>query len=329
MAAMTMNPKFLLCLALILGGLLPDCSIVAGHGSEVQSSNVAAVAKVKLKFVKVDSEETNNQDGHGENAVDGNPNTDWHTQWQGASPGLPHEIIIELLPPSVIKGFTYLPRQDESDHGTIKDYEFYISDDGENFGQPVKKGAFEPGKREKIETFEPIKCRFIKLRAISEINGLAWTSAAEIGIIQSGEDASVKDYWRGNIGSTNGVAAGQHDSTKPDAIDGFVAAFSANGGLWFNGADVALVTKAGTPEEVVSETLRMAKFKAGLMTSYQILDIRVVHIGQFPGPYSAALVDTNLGEMIVLMQYIEGKNSTPGHWWRRVYDVNPPIKRLY
>ena len=152
------------------------------------------MAKVKLKIVKVDSEETNSQDGFGENAVDGNPNTCWHTQWHGNSPGLPHEIIIELLPPSVIKGFTYLPRQDESDHGTIKHYEFYVSDDGKNFGQPVKKGAFEPGKEEKIETFEPVKCRFIKLKAISEINGLPWTSAAEIRVIQSGEDASVLTY---------------------------------------------------------------------------------------------------------------------------------------
>jgi hypothetical protein len=148
-------------------------------------------SKVKLKFVKVDSEETNSQDGYGENAVDGNPNTYWHTQWHGNSPGLPHEIIIELIPPSVIKGFTYLPRQDESDHGTIKDYEFYVSDDGKNFGQPVKKGTFEPGREEKVETFAPIKCRFIKLKAISEINGLPWTSAAEIGVIQSGENTDL------------------------------------------------------------------------------------------------------------------------------------------
>ncbi len=145
---------------------------------------------VTLKFVKADSEEASGKYGYGENAVDGNPDTFWHTQWQGNGPGLPHEIIIELLPPSTIKGFTYLPRQDESDHGTIRDYEFYVSDDGKDFGQPVKKGSFEPGKKKKTETFEPIKCRFIKLRAISEINGLPWTSAAEIGVIPGNDDAS-------------------------------------------------------------------------------------------------------------------------------------------
>jgi tRNA A-37 threonylcarbamoyl transferase component Bud32 len=148
---------------------------------------------VTLKFVSVDSEETSGQNGYGENAVDGNPDTYWHTQWQDGSPGLPHEIIIELIPTSTIKGFTYLPRQDESDHGTIKDYEFYVSDDGQEFGHPVKKGAFKPDKEKKTETFWPIKCRFIKLRAISEINGLAWTSAAEIGVVPSGEDAPGKN----------------------------------------------------------------------------------------------------------------------------------------
>ncbi|MGO8763942.1 MAG: discoidin domain-containing protein [Limisphaerales bacterium] len=146
--------------------------------------------KIRLEVVRVDSEETNGENGYAANAVDCNPKTFWDTQWKGNSPGLPHEIVIELVPPSVIKGFTYLPRQDESDHGTIKDYEFYVSDNGTNFGQPVKKGAFEPGKDEKIETFDPVKCRFIKLKAISEINGLPWTSAAEIGVIQNDENIS-------------------------------------------------------------------------------------------------------------------------------------------
>jgi hypothetical protein len=291
-----------------------------------QPFKVAAVSEVKLKFVKVDSEETNGQDGYGANAVDGNPNTFWHTQWHDGSPGLPHEIIIELLPPSVIKGFTYLPRQDELDHGTIKDYEFYVSNDGENFGQPVKKGTFEPGKEEKSETFEPVKCRFIKLKALSEINGLPWTSAAEVRVIQSGEDASVTDYWRGNIGQTDWDASARHDSAKPDAIDLFVAALSTDGWMWKNGADAIRVTQATTPEEVVSETLRMAKFEAGLVTSYQILNKREVHI---PDTCTAVLVATNLGRMIVLMQYSEGKDATPGHWWRRIYDASLPVKRLY
>jgi hypothetical protein len=145
-------------------------------------------SKVKLRLVKVDSEETSGENGRGENAVDGNPATIWHTQWQAESPNTPHEIVVELVPPTFIKGVTYLPRQDESDHGVIKDYEIYASNDGEDFGHPLSKGSFGTIKGKKLVTFEPIECRFIKLRAISEINGLAWTSAAEFCVVEVGED---------------------------------------------------------------------------------------------------------------------------------------------
>src|SRR5262249_37637336 len=145
----------------------------------------AAPAKPTLKVVKVDSEETGGENGRGANAVDGDPSTIWHTQWEEASPRPPHEIIIELNPPSRIKGFVYLPRQDSEDHGNIRDYEFYLSDDQKDFGQPVKKGAFSDpdSKDRKTVTFEAKSCRFIKLKALSEVNDEAWTSAAEISVI--------------------------------------------------------------------------------------------------------------------------------------------------
>lgn len=327
MGGITTKRRFIFCIALILNVGLLGCATAERHGRD-RPPEAAAVDKVKLRVVKVDSEETSNEDGHGKNAVDGNPNTYWHTQWHGNSPGLPHEIIIELLPPATIKGFSYLPRQDPSDHGTIKDYEFYVSDDGWNFGRPVKKGTFDPGKGEQIETFEPVKCRFIKLRALSEINGLPWTSAAEIRVVQNGEDATAKDYWRGDLGPSDGVAGKRHFNGH-DRIGAFVAALAADGGLWVNGIDANLVTKARTPSEVVAETLRAAKFEAGLLTHYRILEIREVHIDPFPASYTAALVETNLGQMIVLMQYLPGKESAMGYWWRRVYAAVPQVNRLY
>jgi len=141
--------------------------------------------QLKLKVIKVDSEETSGENGRGTNAVDGNPNTFWHTQWEDANPTHPHEIIIQFNEPATIKGFTYLPRQDDMENGTVKDYEFYVSNDGKDFGEPIKKGAFEPGKQKQTILFESRKCGFIKLRALSEINGEAWTSAAEIGVVQA------------------------------------------------------------------------------------------------------------------------------------------------
>ena len=159
--------------------------VVAAAPVPVASNEARAAGKVTLKVVRVDSEETEGEDGKGANAVDGNPETKWHTQWQKANPAPPHEIVIELSPPCKIEGFTYLPRQDALENGAIKDYEFFVSNDGKDFGQPVKKGTFERGKDKKTVTFGARTCRFIKLKALSEINDQPWTSIAEIDVISN------------------------------------------------------------------------------------------------------------------------------------------------
>ena len=183
-----LNASVLLAGALLATGCQSNksacCTAPATESAAVAPTAEAPPVKVTLKLARVDSEETAGENGGGANAVDGNPNTLWHTQWQDANPEHPHEIVIELMPPATIKGFTYLPRQDDSDHGDIKDYEFFASNDGDDFGQPVAKGAFENGKELKTVTFAPRACRFIKLKALSEVNGEAWTSAAEIGVVQ-------------------------------------------------------------------------------------------------------------------------------------------------
>jgi hypothetical protein len=164
--------------------------ITVDNGVAVAAPAVHAAQKLTLKVVTVDSEETVGEDGRGVNAVDGNPNTIWHTQWQDASPPHPHEIILQLDPPCKIKGLTYLPRQEVGDYdGTIEGYEIYVSDDGEDFGQPVKTGEFFPyGKDKRIVLFEAKQCGFVKLVALSEVYGQAWTSAAEIGVIREDEE---------------------------------------------------------------------------------------------------------------------------------------------
>lgn len=141
--------------------------------------------KLKLKVVSADSEETAGQDGKAANAVDGDANTFWHTQWSDASPAHPHWIIIELSKETKLKGFTYLPRQDDNPNGMIKDYEFYVSSDGKEFGEPVTKGTWTEGKDKRTVSFEPKTAKFVKLKALSEINGEAWASAAEIDVVQA------------------------------------------------------------------------------------------------------------------------------------------------
>lgn len=76
----------------------------------------------------VDSEERVAEDGSAENAIDGQTADYWHTEWKDASPGHPHQLILNLGRSQAISGFRYVPRQSEGP-GRIKDYRVYVGDD--------------------------------------------------------------------------------------------------------------------------------------------------------------------------------------------------------
>jgi uncharacterized membrane protein len=138
-----------------------------------------------LKYV--DSQETSCTNGAATNAFDGNPATLWQTQWCPSSPGPPHEIQINLGGTYNLVGFTYLPRQDSSDNGKIKQYEFYISSDGNNWTL-VSSGVLmsTPGdKSAKTATFNAALGQYVRLREITEINGNPWATMAELNLLST------------------------------------------------------------------------------------------------------------------------------------------------
>ncbi|WP_396654031.1 discoidin domain-containing protein [Mechercharimyces sp. CAU 1602] len=141
------------------------------------------IPKENWSLVFTDSEETVAEDGRAVNVFDNNPNTFWHTKWQGhPDPYPPHEVQIDLGSRYEMNQFSYLPRQDNSDHGMIKEYEIYISDDLTDWGTPVASGSFNFDKEEKVIEISPETGRYLKLVALSEKHGQPWTSAAEISV---------------------------------------------------------------------------------------------------------------------------------------------------
>ena len=139
---------------------------------------VKATALSKLSLVYVDSEESASKAIY---AIDGLINTSWHTAWRTTSPPPPHEIQIGLDRVFSIDGFSYLPQSDNV-NGTIAKYEFYVSNDSSNWGSAVATGTFASGITRKEVSFTPKDGRFVRLRALTEINGNPWTSAAEIDV---------------------------------------------------------------------------------------------------------------------------------------------------
>ena len=156
-------------------------------------------------MIYVDSQETACETGLQRNAIDGNPNTYWVTQYCGITAPMPHEIQIDLGAYYSLSAFQYLPRQDGCANGWIKQYEFYISSDGVHWGTPAAAGSFDytgyaincPGADKPPAfsvAFPATVARYVRLRALSEVNGNPWTSMAELNVlgdIQPGLSLSV------------------------------------------------------------------------------------------------------------------------------------------
>jgi len=149
-------------------------------------------------LLSVDSQETSCYNGAAINGFDGNPATMWHTQFCTSSPPPPHQISIDLGASYNLTGFQYLPRQDGSACGWIKDYAFYVSSDGVNWGTAVATGTFNygnlsrncPGPGAGVPTamqvaFPQTTGQYIRLVALDELNGHPWTSMAELNVLWS------------------------------------------------------------------------------------------------------------------------------------------------
>ncbi len=108
------------------------------------------------------------------------------SSWNFRNKNLPVELIIDLGETLEIKGFTYLPDQGKRASGYISQYEFYVSSDKINWGEPVSKGEFSNIKSNPIQqqkNFEVKKGRFIMLKAIDTAQNDNQVRVAEIGII--------------------------------------------------------------------------------------------------------------------------------------------------
>jgi len=154
--------------------------------SSIYLTSRALTAKAKIIKIKTaaDSESAGYESFK---AMDGDPTTMWHTFFGAGDPKPPHAIVLDLGGEYEISGFVYLPRVSGGNNGTIKDYEFYLSNDKKKFGQPVVKGAFAKRSGENVVKFsKPAKGRYVKLRALSEINNNAWTSIAELRLLTEG-----------------------------------------------------------------------------------------------------------------------------------------------
>ncbi|MDG1896794.1 MAG: sulfatase-like hydrolase/transferase [Fuerstiella sp.] len=115
--------------------------------------------------------------------IDGNPKTHWHTSFTPKPLAHPHELVIDLGKRYEVRGFRYLARQDGGWNGAIGKCEFFVSTSSDDFGDAVVTATFGKTKGAQEVLCEPVRGRFVRIRALSEVNGGPWASISELGVV--------------------------------------------------------------------------------------------------------------------------------------------------
>lgn len=140
----------------------------------------AVIPRTRLSIAGVSSEQA--PADAATKAIDGDPATFWHSRWATTPvPGFPHWIALDLGGDHEVAGLSYLPRQ-AGTNGRIKDYEIFLSEDGQAWGDPVAAGSFTIGAEATLVAFATRGARFLKLVGLSSQNGLRFGGAAEITV---------------------------------------------------------------------------------------------------------------------------------------------------
>lgn len=116
-------------------------------------------------------------------AIDGDPDTLWHTKFAGGAVPPPHELVIDLGAERTVRGFVYLARQDAGWNGAVKDAEFCVGASPDAFGAPVATASLTRVKEAQAVACPATKGRYVLFRALSEQNGNAFAAVAELGVI--------------------------------------------------------------------------------------------------------------------------------------------------
>lgn len=177
------------------GGVVSAYAMAQGcFDSQVTTARVGLfVDKSLWSVVNVSSEHGYND--RASNAFDNNLSTIWHTRYGAGEPECPHELVVDMGKRYELSGFTYTGRSD-GDNGRIKAYEIYVGDNALCWGAPAARGEFaNSADPQTVALPQGCKGRYLKLVALSEVNGRAWASAAEISVTATGvlDDEALSD----------------------------------------------------------------------------------------------------------------------------------------
>ena len=233
----------------------------------------------------VDSEETTGEganNGHAIHAIDNNVNTFWHTQWQNAQPGYPHEIQLDLGSSYDVAGISVLSRHDNP-FGKPKEYKISLSSDGTNW-VPQAIGDFQfpqvgqAGQRADA-FFGSVTAKYVKVEFLSPWGDYYYTALAEIDVFE--------DLACPATGQNNQLASFEEIPKKYTTDPPFTLNATTNSGLPINfevisgpaavnGNVMTLTGNAGTVTVKASQSGNSNYYAWESTQSFEVVDLSII-----------------------------------------------------
>lgn len=148
---------------------------------EPTTGKSSPVATELLDISKRNWKIVGNKDPNTVALLDGDASSAYHQKKEE----MPIDLAVDLGREYSVCGFKYLPDQAKWSSGIITSYEFYLSDDSENWTL-VDKGEFSNIKNNpllQVRNFAPVTARYIKLRALKNTYGDAVAGYAEVDVM--------------------------------------------------------------------------------------------------------------------------------------------------
>ncbi len=165
-------------------GTSPDRPAPRGSGKIERIKDANLIPAKGMSLLSFSSESESN-DRLAAYAIDGDPKTVWHTDFTKVRAEHPHELLIDLGAEHMVSGFRYLARQDSGWNGSFARCEVFLATSPDGFSEdPAAATTFvKTRKAQPLDLNEATSARYVKVRVLSEVNGKAWGSAAEFGIV--------------------------------------------------------------------------------------------------------------------------------------------------
>ncbi|MEK4867989.1 discoidin domain-containing protein [Bacillus sp. FSL E2-8895] len=188
-------------------------TLIAPIWEATDSKPVKPLAVLSKNTMKASANSEESRDP-ASNAIDGNPNTIWHSQWNVQNQ-YPYNLTLELGETQTISQVAYLPRQDGNQNGRILNYNIYTSVDGVKYDK-VSSGTWENNSDKKNATFNPVTAKYVKVEVTN--GNIGYASAAEVDVLT--DSTSIKPYVlpKNTMKATASSEESQNAASK--AIDG-------------------------------------------------------------------------------------------------------------